>query len=164
MQLYYDGWEFDEHGEPLQAPPGREGIEEPVLPVQTLSEDEAVRLRAILALLALVDDGKPEASREPRERETQKDPSAWARDVPIEYRTRPMSIREAAVLIRYKPHKKKGKQQAKQPAENLSRHMKDGGINYIMINRQLYIFDRRCFPDESQGMIVPDPGKKTDPN
>jgi hypothetical protein len=84
-------------------------------------------------------------------------------DIPPDRRTRPMTIHDAARLMGYRP-RKKGKQGWKQPAENLSRLMKDGGIKFIKINRQSYIFDINDFPESARGEALPGPVGKTHPN
>jgi hypothetical protein len=66
--------------------------------------------------------------------------------IPLEYRTRPMSITEAADLMGYT-----GKKVAKR--KRLSRLIADKGILFIKKNRETYIFNIRDFPLQSQDKI-----------
>jgi hypothetical protein len=83
---------------------------------------------------------------------------AKAHEIPADRQTRPMTKREAARLMGYKSHKK-GKEQWKQPAENLSRLMEDGNIKFIRKNRQIYIFDIDDFPPNVREQIRPGPAE-----
>jgi hypothetical protein len=83
--------------------------------------------------------------------------------IPPDRRTRPMSLKEAALLMGYRANEK-GKKKGKQAAENLSKIIKDNNIRYICISRQRYIFDINDFPKAAHEHILPAPLRKTHPD
>jgi hypothetical protein len=94
-------------------------------------------------LAALLQQGTHELPRAARGRGPQ---------IPPKHRTVPMSLRRAAKLMGYTVHRGK-----KDAVELLSRIIKDGSVKVERLNRQLYVFDRRDFPQESLAKITPGP-------
>jgi hypothetical protein len=63
-----------------------------------------------------------------------------------EYRTRPMTLREAARLMGYG--------QSKDASERLRAAIKAGAVPCETLTRQQHIFSKKAFPSEAQGKLA----------
>jgi hypothetical protein len=78
-----------------------------------------------------------------------------ARRIPPEYRTIPLTLKSAAILMGYRKRGELRPRSAKKAAEILSQSIQDGTVVCEKLGRQRFVFDRRDFPKEALPDITP---------